>query len=118
KFFDLGRSTFYGEYENYDTGAILSGNGFTRTGTPRNFNVFTGCGKATDPTCAKGSGSEVNVWGLGFNQNIEKASIDLYVAWRRAEAEVFTSKDGTSAGEKGTKIEPMDIIMTGAVIKF
>jgi predicted porin len=111
----LGKTTVYGEYEHYDTGAIIAGNGQTATGRARSvaalFNV---------PAPFLGAGADIDVWGVGFNQNIEKAALDLYVAWRHAEADVFGSTNGVKGGPgaQTLSIEPIDLIMSGARIQF
>ena len=110
----LGKTTVYGEYEHYDTGAIIGGNSFTATGRPRDLGgLFQAAGTF-------GSGAEIDVWGLGLNQNIEAASMDVYLGWRRAEAEVSGSQNGSSGGPGARKIElePIDIVMGGSRIQF
>jgi predicted porin len=111
----LGKTTVYGEYEHYDTGALIAGNGQTATGRARSvaalFNV---------PAPFLGAGADIDVWGVGFNQNIEKAALDLYVAWRHAEADVFGSTNGVKGGPgaQTLSVEPIDLIMSGARIQF
>ena len=75
----LGKTTLYGNYEHYNTGAIIAGNSFTATGRPRNLNNLF-----QQVPAIYGSGAEIDVWGAGVNQNIEAASLDLYLAWQRA----------------------------------
>ena len=111
----LGRTTLYGNYEHYDTGGIIAGNSFTATGRPRNLNNVFGVGGVF-----LGSGSDINVWGAGVNQNVENASLDLYLAWQRAESEITGSRNGSAngPGAQTISIEPIDLVMSGAVIKF
>ncbi len=114
----LGKSTIYGEYEHYDTGAIIGGNGATATGIPRNMaSLFSGLGVGSP---YYGAGADIDVWGVGFNQNIESASMDLYIAWRHAEAEVFGSSNGSKGGPNAQKVDvdAMDMIMGGSRIQF
>ena len=109
----LGKTTIYGEYEHYDTGAIIAGNGQTATALPRNLaSVF---GVAT-----RGAGADIDIWGLGINQNVEAAALDLYAAWRRADADIFGSTNGVKNGPNAStvSVEPIDMIMTGARIQF
>jgi hypothetical protein len=120
----LGKSTIYANYEHYDTGAITAGNGLTATSRPRNLGGTSGALFA-NPVPGPGgvffgSGADIDVWGAGFNQNIEAASIDLYVAWQRAEAEVSGSRNGAAGGPgaRTINIEPIDMVMSGAVVKF
>ena len=118
----LGRSTIYGNYEHYDTGAIIAGSGQTATSRPRNLASGTGAGALFfgQGGTFLGSGAEIDVWGAGFNQNIEAASIDLYIAWQRAEADVSVSRNGAKNGAdaRSLSVEPIDLVMSGAVIKF
>jgi len=116
----LGRTTIYGEWEHYDTGAIISGNGQTATGRPRSFTAGSGVPNVGGAASQFGSGADIDVFGLGINQNIEKASIDLYLAYRYAEAELFVSDNGAKNGPGAGKIEfePIQMLMSGAVIKF
>jgi hypothetical protein len=110
----LGKTTLYGEYEHYNTGAIISGNGATATARPRSLaNLFNTAG-------ILGAGADIDVWGLGVNQNIEKSALDLYAAWRHAEADVYGSTNGVKGGPgaQTLSIEPIDLIMTGARISF
>lgn len=111
----LGKSTIYGEYEHYDTGAIIGGNGATASGLPRNVAQVFGVGGTY-----RGAGADIDVWGIGFNQNIEKASMDLYIAWRHAEAEIYGSDNGVKGGPGASKVdvEAMDMIMGGSRIQF
>jgi hypothetical protein len=111
----LGKTTFYGNYEHYNTGAFIGGNSLTATGRPRNLSNVFGVGGTV-----LGSGAEIDVWGAGVNQNVEAASLDLYLAWQRAEADISGSLNGSSSGPGATTVstEPIDMIMSGAVIKF
>lgn len=112
---ELGKSTIYGEFEHYDTGAIISGNGATASAAPRSLNSLFGLVGSY-----YGAGADIDVWGIGFNQNIEKASMDLYIAWRHAEGEVYGSNNGAKGGPNArtVDIEAMDMIMGGSRIQF
>jgi hypothetical protein len=111
----LGKTTFYGNYEHYNTGGIIGGNSFTATGRPRNLSDLFGTAGVF-----LGSGADIDVWGAGLNQNVEAASLDLYLAWQRAEADISGSRNGSTSGPGATTVstEPIDMIMSGAVIKF
>jgi len=112
----LGRTTVYGNYEHYNTGGIIGGNSFTATGRPRDLRNLFNTGAVT----FLGSGADIDVWGAGVNQNIEAASLDVYLAWQRAEADITGSRNGSAngPGAQTISIEPIDMIMSGAVIKF
>ena len=85
------------------------------TARPRDLHVLFGTGGTF-----LGSGTDINVWGVGVNQNFEAASLDLYLAWQRAQADISGSRNGASDGAdaKTISVEPIDIVMSGAVIKF
>jgi hypothetical protein len=115
----LGKSTLYGEYEHYDTGAIISGNGDAANYLPR---AITGVGLANlgGGAAQLGSGADIDVLGGGVNQNFEAAALDLYLAYRWAQADVSVSDNGVQGGPgSGTfKFEPLHLIMSGARIQF
>lgn len=115
----LGKTTVYGEYEHYDTGAIIGGNSATATGRPRNLaNLFAGTGLPAGNYF--GAGADIDVWGIGFNQNIEAAALDVYIGWRRAEAEIYGSSTGVKGGPNARTIdiEAIDTVMGGSRIQF
>lgn len=111
KFNDLGKTTLYGEYMKLAAGAQI---GDTR-GDIRTFDsAFPSLGPGNNFS----RGSEVWFWGIGINQNIEKAAMDVYLAYRHYEGEI-TLSDTTNTGAVQTfAIEDMDQIMTGAIIRF
>ena len=111
KFIELGKTTFYGEFTKFEAGAQI---GDTR-GDIRTFNAaFNDLG----PDDNFSRGSEVRYWGLGVNQHIDAAEMDLYAAYRHFEADV-TLSDATDTGTIAKfGIGDLDIVMTGAMIKF
>jgi predicted porin len=111
----LGKSTIYAEYEHYDTGGIIAGNGASATAAPRSLTSLFAV-----PAPFYGAGADIDVWGAGLNQNIEAASMDLYLAWRHAEGNVFGSTNGSKGGlgARTVDIEAMDMIMGGSRIQF
>jgi hypothetical protein len=114
----LGKTTVYGEFEHYDTGAIIAGNGQTATGRPRSFASNFGLNPGAAANL--GAGADIDIWGGGINQNIESAALDLYLAYRRSEADVFLSDTGVKGdtGANTVKVAPLHLIMTGARIQF
>jgi hypothetical protein len=110
KFNDLGKTTIYGEYYNYD-----GGGGTRRT---------VGPGDALNPTGA-GSWAEwytdVNLWGAGIAQGIDNAAMLLYFSYRHVEGElVLRQLNGAVANGPiaDAPIDDLDLVITGAVIKF
>ena len=102
-FLPLGKSTLYGEYFDGRFGGAIDTTG----------NVSVG---RTDAGLGFGAGligsSEVNYWGIGFNQNIAAAAMDIYVGFRNYDFDV-KSVTGVKA-----QVEDIQTIITGAKIQF
>jgi hypothetical protein len=94
----LGNTSIYGEY------AIANGWG-AATGAGRDYAAV---GTRTAVTGV--TDTELTVWGLGVVQHVDSAATELYLGWRRFEADV-TSTSGQS-------IDNFDAVMGGARIKF
>ena len=107
KFFALGKTTIYGEYGNYQTGA-----GLDATGSPNlAFAAINDNGIAQALF-----GSEVTVWGFGFVQNVEAAAMDFYVNFRHFEADITTFD---AAGNKfKPAVDDFQAVRAGAIIRF
>ena len=107
KFFPLGRTTIFGEYFDGkygpDNSTPATGNVSIQSST-RACN-FTGCTGYLTST-------EVSFWGIGFNQNIEAASMDMYVLFRDITA------DAHSSGGQSSAYNDFRYVSTGAIIKF
>lgn len=102
KWTELGKTTLWGEYRHDDVGANAQRTSFADIG---------GAG-------ARMAGAEIAFWGLGLNQSIENASMDLYLAYRHFSADVFTSATGVKSGSATIEIEDFDQVLAGALIKF
>jgi hypothetical protein len=96
KFFPYGKTTLYGEYIDGSYGA--NNNSFDP-------DVFGVGGVAIET-------SNVTIWGLGFNQSVEAAAMDIYVSYRNFEFDV--------TGENGLKanLEDFQTVTMGARIQF
>lgn len=110
KFFDLGKTTVYGEYYDYD------GGGATRR--------TVGPGDALNPT-GLGSwatwGSGVNVVGGGIAQGIDKAAMVLYLSYRHVEGDLALRQLNGSVASGAiadAPIEDLDLVLSGAIVKF
>ena len=110
KFNDLGKTTIYGEYYDYDGGG----------GTRRTVRA----GDALNPT-GVGSWAEwytdVNVMGAGIAQGIDSAAMILYLSYRHVEGELqLRQLNGTVANGPiaDAPLDDLDLLLTGAVIKF
>jgi hypothetical protein len=105
--FGIGKSTLYGEYGLYQTGAGLNATGQAN-------NAFTGVQNGQ----AFLASAETKMWGLGFNQEISAAAMDMYVSYRNFEADLKTSATGTSAGQTKANVNDFQAVMMGAIIRF
>ncbi len=110
KFNDLGKTTIYGEYYNYDGGG----------GTRRTVRA----GDALNPT---GVGnwaewySDVDIFGAGIAQGIDSAAMIVYLSYRHVEGELqLRQLNGTVANGPvaDAPLDDLDLLLTGAVIKF
>ena len=108
KFTALGKTTIYGEYERDEVGAaVRSTNGQPQSGSS------LGAGAAF----GRISGTDVETWGLGINQSIEAASMDVYIGYRNVSADVSTSATGAGTSAV-TSIETFHALVGGAKIDF
>ena len=104
KWIALGKTTLFGEYWREENGAGLKSDGSKLNTTP------LGAG-------ARMSGSEISVWGVGINQQLAEG-VDMYLSYRHADADVFTSATGARLGSTKVKIEPFQYVTLGTAIKF
>ena len=125
-----GITSFYGEYWNTnDVGADFTS--ATGTTVGRDFTVAA---NTTGFTAVRGvTGTEFRVWGIGVAQDIDAASATIYAGYRHFENSIrctdlvtaATCSGGVSpAAVPGTftthklPTEPLDVIITGARVKF
>lgn len=110
KFIELGKTTVYGEYFKADTGSQIG----DENGKVRTFNDFGTC--AGDCFARN---AQAEYWGVGLNQHIEKAAMDLYIGYRHHEGDVTLGDTGAPGTTVGTvSIKDLDMVLTGAQIKF
>jgi predicted porin len=109
KFIEHGKTTLYGEYWEANTGA-----GVTGAGAIPGAYSFNGI----LATATRQASSDISYWGVGVNQHFEKASLDLYLAYRHHQGDVDLSATGTSVGAVNAEFDDLDIVMSGAMIKF
>jgi predicted porin len=112
KFIELGKTTLYGEYWQANTGAGISGRGSDATYAFAGIPAIAGNYSQVS--------SDISYWGLGVNQHIEAAAMDLYLAYRHHQGSADLSANGSASGGSFTKVdfEDLDIVMSGAMIKF
>ncbi|MCB1506042.1 MAG: porin [Hyphomicrobiaceae bacterium] len=86
KWFPLGKTTFFGEYQAWDIGA-------------------------TQGTIATFDNSDMRAWGLGINQQIDAAAMDLYLHYRNYDGD-STLRNTT------TEYQNFHQLMAGGRIQF
>lgn len=109
KFMPFGKTTVYGEYYTYD------GGGNSRRTL-----------SATDPINPLGADAAiwstgVDSFGAGFAQGFDKAAMIVYLQYRHVEADLTLRQlaGGTASGAfADASLEDLDIVFTGAMIKF
>ena len=86
-FFQVGKTTLFGEYWNLDRGAAV----FAGTG-----NLTVAAGQDTI------AGSEIKGWGIGINQNFSEV-FDLYLLYNHVSIDITTANSltGAKAGVAG-----------------
>ncbi len=110
RFNDLGKTTIYGEHFVYDGGAATA--------------AFVGPADSLNPTGAGNWAiwsSRANVWGAGIAQGIDAAAMILYLYYRHASGELnLRQLNGFSATGPiaNAPIDDLDLLMSGAVIRF
>lgn len=103
KFIPLGKTTVYGEYAEFSTGAGINGSG-----------AIAGTGALGAP---RQESSNINYWGVGINQSLEAAAMDLYLAYRHHEGDVDLM-NAANASIGSVSFDELEIVMGGALIKF
>lgn len=108
KFFDLGKTTIYGEYYDYQGGAINRG--------------VTAADAVNDLGASAAIwNTGLNVYGLGFAQGIDAAATVLYISYRHVEGDLTLRQQvgGVATGAlSNADLEDVDLVLTGAIIKF
>ncbi len=107
--FGVGQTTLYGEYME-SSNFYYAYNPLTAAG----LGAVTSAGVVTAGTGAgiTVSGDKVSTWGIGFNQAIDAAAMDLYVNYRNHKL----SDPNLTAAQNGTKA--LDVVTAGARIRF
>jgi predicted porin len=105
KWIDLGPTTIFAQYYDFEGGA----NARQSVAAGDAINSF-GAGAARIFT------SEVEMFGLGIAQDIKAADMKLYALYRHYETDVSLSQGVVVQDSRS--LEDLDILMTGAIIKF
>jgi predicted porin len=103
KFFEHGKTTIYGEYYDYEGGASRR----SVLGT----DALSPLGNTTQVWS-----TGVQVYGAGIAQGFDKAALTVYLSYRHVEGdlELWNAVDGV----QGSPIEDLDLVLSGAIIKF
>ena len=105
KFFPIGKSTIFGEYRQDDRGS--------------NVAFATGDG-STNATFGNGDlrSADLEFWSAGVVQNIDAAAMDLYVIYRHSDGDLTLATGVNGIGRNKVELDDMDMVITGARIKF
>ncbi len=116
KFNSYGKTTVYGEYYGYEGG----GNGRRTVDGPDG-----GAADALNPFATGGDSaifaSGVDMYGAGIAQGFDDAALLVYLSYRHYEADLTLRQisGGAATGAVAdVALEDLDIVMTGAMIKF
>lgn len=93
RWFDVGKTTIYGQYSQVDGGSVI---GVT---LPDSGGAFI-------------QNSDITFWGAGIVQRIDAAAMDLYLTYTHA------SGDYTDSAGNSVDLEDFDVVISGARIKF
>lgn len=111
KFNDLGKTTIYGEYYDYEGGA--------------NARRTVANDDALDPFAGGLNGAVwstgLQVYGFGIAQGLDKGAMVLYLSYRHVEADLVVREinGGVADGAIATVgLENLDIVTAGGIIKF
>lgn len=111
KFFDLGKTTIYGEFYDYDGAGgtrrtVKAGDALNPTGVGNWAEWYTG----------------VDILGAGVAQGIDSAAMILYLSYRHVQGDLRLRQIGSSGAVEGpiadAPLKDLDLVMTGAMIKF
>ena len=108
KFNDLGKTTIYGEYYDYNGAPIARTIGATDAINPLG-------------TSAAVFDTGLQVWGLGIAQGIDNAAATFYLSYRHVSGDVTLKgvAGGVASGPTAkADFEDLDVVLGGAIIRF
>jgi hypothetical protein len=117
KFFAIGKSTIFAEASKNSSGASLTMVPVAGSGAGAIRDVT---GDLTLPAgVTRIMSGEVKMWGIGFNQEIAAAAMDMYVGYKNfsgsAQGDTTT---GSATGTKSISFDKFQAVMAGAIIRF
>ena len=102
KFFALGKTTLFGEYQHWNIGTT----GATVGSAPST-------GLATGVTS-----SETTMWGLGVNQAIEAAAMDVFVNYQHYSIDKAVVAPNATNGVVGGGFKDFQAVIVGGIVRF
>ena len=109
KFTEHGKTTIYGEYYHYDGG----GNSRRTVGTTDALYPFVPAGASAAQVWDTG----LQVYGAGIAQGFDKAALVVYLSYRHVEGDLTLRNPNTGA-LADSPLDDLDLVMSGAIIKF
>lgn len=106
KWFPVGKTTLFGQYYDFEGGA-------SERDTFDGGSAFSGL--ANDSYILS---SGLEMWGLGAMQDLHNAGMKLYVLYRHYEADLTLIEKAGANNTAAVDLEDLDIVITGAIIKF
>jgi predicted porin len=108
KFIDLGKTTVYGEYYDYEGGG--------------NSRRTVADGDALDPFADANPSLQVwatgvQVYGAGIAQGFDTAALTLYLSYRHVEGDLVLRNLATGL-IAASPLEDIDLVLSGGIIKF
>jgi hypothetical protein len=108
KFTEYGKTTIYGEYYDYNGGG--------------NSRRTVANGDALDPFAGANAAAQiwstgVNVYGAGVAQGFDKAGLVVYLSYRHVEGDL-TLRNPTNGAIADSPLDDLDLVLSGAIIKF
>ncbi|MCC7252559.1 porin [Hyphomicrobium sp.] len=111
KFNSFGKTTIYGEYYDYEGGATQR----------RTVDANTALDVFRNGNAGAIWGTGVEVFGAGIAQGFDAAALVVYLSYRHVEPELTLREivGGKASGAiADSPLEDVDLVMTGAIIKF
>ena len=107
--FGIGKTTLYGEYAKHEAGAGITSIGGVNGGFAG--MVANGANLAL-------VNSDVTLWGLGINQEISAAAMDMYISYRHFDMDARFSANGLNTATSQKATNDFQAVMMGAIIRF
>ena len=108
KWLPLGKTTVFGQYYKNDGGA----------NDRRDLAAGDAINPFTPGATANIMSSEVEVFGLGIAQGVDAAAMTLYLSYRHVEGDLTVARTTGATTEATIDLDDLDVVMTGAIIKF